>query len=107
MKSTTASVAEGKRSFSRLIQEANEKKREIIVTRRGKPVAAIVSYEEYERGRSAYDASYLALAEEESAIFITADRTLFGNVKEELAWVKWLGDVLRKEAVAKNLKLNF
>lgn len=49
MKSTTASIAEGKRSFSRLIQEANEKKGEIIVTRRGKPVAAIVSYEEYER----------------------------------------------------------
>ena len=51
MKSTTASIAEGKRSFSRLIQEANEKKREIIVTRRGKPVAAIVSYEEYERSK--------------------------------------------------------
>jgi predicted nucleic acid-binding protein len=43
--------------------------------------------------RSAYDASYLALAEEESAIFITADKTLFSNVKEELKWVKWLGDV--------------
>lgn len=51
MKSTTASIAEGKRSFSRLIREALEKKREIIVTRRGKPVAAIVSYEEYERSK--------------------------------------------------------
>ncbi|MDH7513146.1 MAG: type II toxin-antitoxin system Phd/YefM family antitoxin [Clostridiales bacterium] len=51
MKSTTASIAEGKRSFSRLIQEANEKKRDIIVTRRGKPVAAIVSYEEYKRSK--------------------------------------------------------
>lgn len=43
--------------------------------------------------RSVYDVSYLALAEEESAIFITADKILFGNVKEELKWVKWLGDV--------------
>ncbi len=51
MKSTTATVAEGKRGFSRLIREATEKKREIIVTRRGKPVAAIVSYEEYERAK--------------------------------------------------------
>lgn len=44
-------------------------------------------------GRSAYDASYLALAEEESAVFITADKTLFDKVKKELKWVKWLGDI--------------
>lgn len=51
MKSTTVSVAEGKKSFSRLIQEAIEKKREVIITKRGKPAAVIVSYEEYERSK--------------------------------------------------------
>ena len=51
MKSTTVSIAEGKKSFSRLIQEATEKKKEVIVTKRGKPTAVIVSFEEYERSK--------------------------------------------------------
>lgn len=47
MKSTTVSIAEGKKGFSRLIQDASEKKEEIIVTKRGKPVAVIMPYDEY------------------------------------------------------------
>ena len=42
--------------------------------------------------RSAYDASYLALAESEKISFITADETLYNSVKKDLNWVKWLGD---------------
>ena len=42
--------------------------------------------------RSAYDASYLALAESEKISFITADETLYNSVKKNLNWVKWLGD---------------
>jgi len=41
--------------------------------------------------RSAYDASYLALAEAEQIHFITADETLYNAVKKDLGWVKWLG----------------
>jgi prevent-host-death family protein len=51
MKSTTVSIAEGKKGFSRLIQDASEKNEEIIVTKRGKPVAVIVSYEEHMHSR--------------------------------------------------------
>jgi len=51
MKGTTVSVAEGKKRFSRLIQDALEKKEEVVVTRRGKPVAVIISYEEYQRSK--------------------------------------------------------
>ncbi len=51
MKSTTVNVAEGKKGFSRLIREALEKNEEIVVTKRGKPVAVIVSYEEYHRSK--------------------------------------------------------
>jgi prevent-host-death family protein len=51
MKSTTVSIAEGKKGFSRLIQEASEKKEEIIVTKRGKPVAVIMPYDENRRSR--------------------------------------------------------
>ena len=51
MKNTTVSIAEGKKSFSRLVQDANKKKGEAIVTKRGKPVAVIISYEEYKRSK--------------------------------------------------------
>jgi prevent-host-death family protein len=51
MKASTVSIAEGKKDFSRLIESSQKKKEGIIVTRRGKPVAVIVPYEEYERSR--------------------------------------------------------
>jgi len=51
MKSTSVSVAEGKKRFSRLIRDALEKKEEIVVTKRGKPVAVILSYEEYQHSK--------------------------------------------------------
>ncbi len=47
MKSTTITIAEGKKGFSRLVRDASSKKEEIVITKRGKPVAVIVSYEEY------------------------------------------------------------
>ncbi|MFH0814108.1 MAG: type II toxin-antitoxin system Phd/YefM family antitoxin [Pseudomonadota bacterium] len=51
MKTTTVSIAEGKKGFSRLIHDSQKKKEEIIVTRRGKPVAVIVPYEEYQQSK--------------------------------------------------------
>ena len=49
MKSTTVSIAEGKKGFSRLIQDALGKKENIVITKRKKPVAVIVPYDEYQR----------------------------------------------------------
>jgi len=49
MGNTTVSIAEGKKGFSRLVQEALEKKADVIITKRGKPVAVIVPYDEYRR----------------------------------------------------------
>jgi len=43
--------------------------------------------------RSAYDGSYLALAERESRELVTADERLFNSVKAELNWVRWIGDL--------------
>jgi prevent-host-death family protein len=51
MKSTSVSVAEGKKGFSRLINDALEKKEEIVVTKRGKPVAVIIPYAEYQHSK--------------------------------------------------------
>lgn len=43
--------------------------------------------------RSVYDASYLAVAEEESMPLVTADEGLYNAVKKDLKWVKWLEDI--------------
>ena len=42
--------------------------------------------------RSAYDASYMVVAESERVPLITADEGLYNAVKKDLKWVKWLGD---------------
>jgi predicted nucleic acid-binding protein len=41
---------------------------------------------------SAYDASYLAVANEEGALLVTVDKNLYNKVKTDLKWVKWIGD---------------
>ena len=43
--------------------------------------------------RSAYDASYLAVADQEGLSIITADQGLYNAVKKDLKWIKWLGDI--------------
>ena len=40
-------IAEGKKGFSQYVREAAEKDEEIIITKRGTPVAVIVPYERY------------------------------------------------------------
>lgn len=41
---------------------------------------------------NAYDAHYLALAEILDCPFWTADERLYNAVKEQLPWVRWLGE---------------
>jgi len=41
---------------------------------------------------SVYDASFLAVAEEEGIELVTADRNLFNKVEKDLKWAKWLGE---------------
>lgn len=43
--------------------------------------------------RSAYDASYLALADDEGISLVTADKGLYNVAKKDLKWVEWLGDL--------------
>jgi len=51
VKSATISVAEGKKRFSSLMKDAFEDKKEFIITKRGKPVAVIVPYDEYKQSK--------------------------------------------------------
>lgn len=41
--------------------------------------------------RSAYDAAYLALAQQEGEVLITGDERLFHAVHSRLDWVAWIG----------------
>ncbi len=43
------SVAEAKRDLTKILREAQKKRMEIVVTRRGKPFMVILPYEDYER----------------------------------------------------------
>jgi len=43
--------------------------------------------------RSVYDASYLALADDEGISLVTADKGLYNVVKKDLKWVEWLSDL--------------
>ena len=45
------SIAEGKKRFSSLVGDAFEEKKEFIVTKRGKPVAVIIPYDEYKESK--------------------------------------------------------
>ena len=49
--STNVSISEGKKNFSRVVEDVHKKKKEAIVTKRGKPVAVIVPYEEYKHSK--------------------------------------------------------
>jgi len=51
MKTTT--VTEGSRDFSRLIKESSEKNEDIVITKRGRPMAVIIPYEKYLHTRKA------------------------------------------------------
>lgn len=42
--------------------------------------------------RTAYDASYLAVAEQGSLVLITGDERLYNGTKGKAAWVKWIGE---------------
>ncbi|MBI5235937.1 MAG: type II toxin-antitoxin system Phd/YefM family antitoxin [Deltaproteobacteria bacterium] len=53
METTAVTIAEGKRDFSHLIKDVAEGKADIVVTKRGKPMAVIIPYLDYQRSQKA------------------------------------------------------
>ncbi len=51
MNALNVSIAEGKKNFAKIIRTAEEKHQEIIVSRRGNPVAVILPYEVHRKNR--------------------------------------------------------
>ena len=47
----TVSIAEGKKNFAKIIRASEEQNQEIIVSRRGNPVAIIVPYDAHMKNR--------------------------------------------------------
>lgn len=70
MKAASVSIAEGKKEFSRLIADAVKKKEDIIVTKRGKPVAVLIPYAEYRHSKRRE--GYRQIMEARSAFLKTA-----------------------------------
>ncbi len=54
------------------------------------PQAALTLARQF--NRSAYDAAYLALAQQHDQPLITADLRLYHAVHPRLAWVQWIGE---------------
>jgi prevent-host-death family protein len=84
MKNETVTVAEGKKGFSRLIREAMDKNEEIVVTKRGKPVAVILSYEEYQRSKRMKGYRKIAEARAEFAKSGIRSDEVFRESREQL-----------------------
>ena len=83
MKEATVSIAEGKKDFSRLIQSSQDKEEDIIVTKRGKPVAVIMPYEKYQKTKRMEGYKKIM---EARAVFIKADldaEDIFKESKEQ------------------------
>jgi len=51
MKRSKVGIAEAKRGLTQLIRQSQESNTEIVLTRRGKPVAVLVPFKEYDRVR--------------------------------------------------------
>jgi len=78
------SVAEAKRDLTMLLRDAESKRTEVVITRRGKPVSALLSFEEYAELRKlrAY-MGMLRISKELESSGITATE-LFEESRKEL-----------------------
>jgi prevent-host-death family protein len=51
MEITTVNVSKGKRDFNRLVQLASEGQTEVIITKRGKPVAILIPFDGHQKSK--------------------------------------------------------
>lgn len=47
MSTIEKTIAEGRKDFTRIVRETQTAKKDFVITRRGKPVAVIVPFEQY------------------------------------------------------------
>jgi predicted nucleic acid-binding protein len=55
----------------------------------------------HHHNRSAYDAAYLALAQERGTQLVTGDRHLYNAVRDQLPWVIWIGEYATAASTAR------
>jgi len=83
MNKQKVAIAEGKREFTRIVKRISEKEEDVIITKRGKPVAAIIPYEDYkETARLRSYLKMLQISESLKKYGITASQIHEVNRKE-------------------------
>ena len=81
---TNVTIAEGKKNFSKLISASTENKEEILVTRRGRPVAVIIPYEQYQYSRKMEGYKKIMEARERFLKTEVTARSIFKELKRQL-----------------------
>lgn len=83
MNSDKIAIGEGKKEFTRIVKRVSEKAKDVIITKRGKPVAVLIPYEEYqETSRLRSYLKMLQIAESLAKYEITATRLQEESRKE-------------------------
>ncbi len=78
------SVAEARKKFSVILKEA-ESRGAVTITRRGRPIAVLLSFEEFKRlrGRKGFWEAYERLREDMKKAGIEIDTSVFQDVRDK------------------------
>ena len=83
MNDNKIAIGEGKKDFTRIVKKVSEEAKDIVITKRGKPVAVLIPYEEYkETSRLRSYLKMLQISESLAKYEITATRIREENRKE-------------------------
>jgi prevent-host-death family protein len=76
-------IGEGKKDFTRIVKKVSEEAKDVVITKRGKPVAVLIPYEEYkETSRLRSYLKMLQISESLAKYDITATLIQEENRKE-------------------------
>ena len=83
MNENKIAIGEGKKDFTRIVKKVSEEAKDVVITKRGKPVAVLIPYEGYkETSRLRSYLKMLQISESLAKYDITATRIQEENRKE-------------------------
>jgi prevent-host-death family protein len=87
----TLPISEVKTRLPELVVGVEEREEEVVVTRKGKPAAVIVNYQEYERLKETLD----ILSDPDLMAQISESRTFYSKGRKGLTFEEVFGERLR------------
>lgn len=90
----TLPISEVKTRLPELVSGVEEREEEIVVTRKGKPAAILVSFAEYERLKATLD----VLSDQELMAQIGSSRRYYASRKRGLSFEQVFGEPIRPPA---------